>query len=218
MELVECYRTILAVQLSSNRDKWSWNMGPIQEYSVKEARAWLKGPVGSKIEQRFYWCKWLPNKVNLFMWRANIDGIPTMIALRRRNMTIGDGLCVLCGDADETTDHVFTACSLACGVWCGITSWCKVPPVFWFSISDIQKWLDQDIIGEKKKDIVYGLFVLTCWRLWKARNDKIFRQVDVNVAQIVSDIKALGFLWFTNRSKVGSVSWRSWCNFNVDMM
>ncbi|MFS7913188.1 hypothetical protein Hanom_Chr02g00138881 [Helianthus anomalus] len=73
-------------------------------------------------------------------------------------------------------------------------------------------------MAEKRKVTVYGVFVMTCWRLWKARNDKIFRGVEVNVHQVVADIKTLGFLWFRSRFKDASVNWKSWCKFNLDLM
>ena len=63
-------------------------------------------------DSRFMWCKWIPNKCNIFMWRANMDMIPTLHALRRRNIYVGEGMCVFCGEAEETSDHLFFACRL----------------------------------------------------------------------------------------------------------
>ena len=54
-----------------------------------------------------------------------------------------------------------------------------------------------------KQDILYGVIILTCWRIWKARNEKVFTSKDTNVAQIISDVKSLGYLWFRGRHKGG---------------
>ncbi|KAJ0864757.1 putative reverse transcriptase zinc-binding domain-containing protein [Helianthus annuus] len=110
-----------------------------------------------------------------------MDRIPTMWALRRRNIMVGDGRCVFCGDVDETTDHIFTACRLASGVLSGIASWCNLSPIYLFSISDVLQVINQMDGSKKKKEIVHGVLVLTCWRIWKERNEKNLINNDVNV-------------------------------------
>ncbi|KAJ0724140.1 putative reverse transcriptase zinc-binding domain-containing protein [Helianthus annuus] len=179
---------------------------------------WLSGEGTSDAICNFKWCKWILNKCNIFMWKACMDRIPTMWALRRRNIMVGDGRCVFCGDVDETTDHIFTTCRLASGVWSGIASWCNLSPNYLFSISDVLQVINQMDGSKKKKEIVHGVLVLTCWRIWKERNEKNLINNDVNVVQIVSDVKSLGYLWYRSRFKDGTVDWKGWCRFSFEMM
>ena len=147
-----------------------------------------------------------------------MDRIPTMSALRMRNIVVGEGGCYLCGEEDESTDHIFTACRIANGVWAGVASWCRLSPLFLFSIRDVQGYIDQMRSSKTKNDIVYGVFILTVWRIWKARNDKAFANIETTVAHIVADIKGLGYLWYRSRCKGCKIDWKGWCNFLIDMM
>ncbi|KAJ0495718.1 putative reverse transcriptase zinc-binding domain-containing protein [Helianthus annuus] len=131
----------------------------------------------------------------------SLDGIPTKVALRRRNINVGDCKCVLCEDAEETVDHLFTVCRVTDDVWSGIARWCNLPPIFLFSVHDVQLIVSQLGCSDKRKEIIYGILVLTCWRIWKARNEKAFAKTNVKIIDIISDVKSLGFLWYRSRGK-----------------
>lgn len=206
------------VIIDEKDDRWCWNHGSNVEFSVRDVRKWLKGADVLDDDSRFTWSKWIPNKCNIFMWRANMDRIPTMSALRRRNIVVGEEGCYLCGEEDESTDHIFTACRIANGVWVGVDSWCRLSPLFFFSIRDVQVYIDHMRSSKTKKDIVYGVLILTVWRIWKARNDKAFANIETTVAHIVADIKGLGYLWYRSRCKGCKIDWKGWCNFLIDMM
>ncbi|XP_021975310.1 uncharacterized protein LOC110870437 [Helianthus annuus] len=217
-ELIQCHRVLSGVQLSGREDSWAWNQDSGEDFSVKEARKWIKGSDSSVDNTIYNWCKWIPSKCNIFMWRASLDRIPTKNALLHRNVNVGDGLCGLCGDIDEMVDHFFSGCRVVCEVLDAIASWCKIPRFFVFSLSDVLHITDQLIYPSKKKKIIYGIIIIVCWRIWKARNEKVFNRVDSNVVHIVSDVKSLGFIWFRSRHKEGSIDWRNWCNFIFPLM
>ncbi|XP_022039936.2 uncharacterized protein LOC110942466 [Helianthus annuus] len=191
-EVVECHRLLHGVRRNDRFDQWIWNKGSNALYSVKETRIWLNEEDPRDNGNVFKWSKWIPNKCNIFLWRASMDQIPTLDALRRRNIVLGDGSCYLCGEAVENTEHIFTACRISDRVWTGVASWCRLPSFFLFSIDDIRSYVDQMNTSKTKKEIVYGVLILTAWRIWKARNEKAFDSIDANVVHIVSDVKALG--------------------------
>ncbi|XP_022003870.1 uncharacterized protein LOC110901346 [Helianthus annuus] len=214
-ELVNCHRMISVVRLSNRSDTWRWNVGHNCSYSVKEARLWLASMSSNEGRFVYKWCKWLPSKCNVFMWRANLDRIPTASALICRNIQVGNGLCNLCGEVEETTEHLFTGCLVANGVWNGIVSWLKIPPTFVFTVKDVLELVDHLQLSASKKDLVFGIFVLTCWKIWATRNEVLFTQAKANVAKIVADVKSLSFLWFNSRSKKGGLVWEDWCKFVI---
>ncbi|KAJ0693348.1 putative RNA-directed DNA polymerase [Helianthus annuus] len=217
-QLLSLHRRVAETILVDKKDSWSWHDGPEVEFLVKAARKWLKGEQDTSDDHIYKWSNWIPGKCNVFMWRAIMDRIPTMCALRKRNINVGDGLCVFCGEVEETTDHLFTACRLISGVWFAIASWCNIAPFFFFSIKDIVKVIEYMPASDTKKEVVYSVLILTCWRLWKARNGKVFSDIDTEVVKIVSDIKSLGYLWFKSRYKKGSIDWKGWYNFNFNLM
>ncbi|KAJ0924184.1 hypothetical protein HanPSC8_Chr05g0225331 [Helianthus annuus] len=115
-------------------------------------------------------------------------------------------------------DHIFTACRIANVVWAGVASWCRVPPPFFFSIQDVQNFVNHMSGSKTKKDIENGVFILTAWRIWKARNEKAFASIETNVVHLVSDVKALGYLWYKSRFKNCTLDWKGWTSFSFDMM
>lgn len=147
-----------------------------------------------------------------------LDRIPTKVALRRRNISHGDCLCEFCEEADESVEHIFTVCRVANGVWNGIANWVLLPSIYLFSVKDIVEVVTNSGWSKNKKEILYGILMVACWRIWKARNEKVFNQTTRNVVEIVSDVKALSYLWFRNRGRNSVVDWKGWKSFHFDVM
>ncbi|MFS7923415.1 putative reverse transcriptase zinc-binding domain-containing protein [Helianthus anomalus] len=137
-----------------------------------------------------------------------MDRIPTRVALRKRNIQIEDSLCPLCRSEDENTDHLFISCFIASNVWNGISTWCKIPNIFVFSIRDLLECHTVIRGSERKKEAVQGIIIIICWSLWRARNNAVFSNSPVKIDSIMSEIKALCFLWFSNRSKFKGLEWK----------
>ncbi|XP_076959033.1 uncharacterized protein LOC143634987 [Bidens hawaiensis] len=163
----------------------------------------------------FTWSKWVPIKCNIFMWRAFLDRLPTKMALLRRSVPVDNPVCIWCETCDETIEHLLTGCGIAAGVWNGISRWCRIPGMFVFHVSDLVEMHEHCAISGNKKTVLHGIIIIACWRLWKARNEKIFSSKDTKVADLITDIKALGFLWYKHRFKRGVVDWKRWCSFDL---
>ncbi|KAJ0853631.1 putative reverse transcriptase zinc-binding domain-containing protein [Helianthus annuus] len=142
-----------------------------------------------------------------------LDRLPTYDALTRRNLQVGDGVCKLCSAAIEKVEHVFIGCFVAANVWHGISKWCRIPDIFAFSLSDLLDMHKNLGVSEKKKDAVHGIIIIACWSIWRARNKLVFSNCPVKIESILSEIKVLGFLWFSNRSKHKGIGWEDWCSF-----
>ncbi|XP_022020207.1 uncharacterized protein LOC110920297 [Helianthus annuus] len=159
------------------------------------------------------WCRWTPAKCNIHVWRMEMDRIPTRDALRKRNIIIEDSLCPLCRSEEENTEHIFTSCFIASTVWNGINSWCKIPSILAFSTRDLLDFHTVLSGSERKKEAVQGIIIISCWCLWRARNNVGFSNSPIKIENILSEVKALGFLWFSLRSKHKGIEWKDWCSF-----
>ncbi|XP_021985967.1 uncharacterized protein LOC110882195 [Helianthus annuus] len=133
-------------------------------------------------------------KCNIFAWRSEINRIPTGVALRNRNIPIVDVSCPLCNSGDETVDHLFTACVVASTVWQFVSSWCIIPSIFAFSFKDLLEIHSLSGLSDQRKDVIQGIIIIRYWSIWKARNELKFAGKTARIENIVSEIKALGFL------------------------
>ncbi|KAJ0496603.1 hypothetical protein HanHA89_Chr13g0501731 [Helianthus annuus] len=101
--------------------------------------------------------------------------------------------------------------------WSGKASainWCSPPFLVFFSIRDVVKWHNHNRLGAREKEVMQGIVIIACWRIWKARNDKVYNGKDCKIEEIIGDIKALGFLWYAHRSKFKFTEWLKWCKFS----
>ncbi|XP_035845912.1 uncharacterized protein LOC118492188 [Helianthus annuus] len=202
-----------SVQLTDIEDRWLWTSDRDGVFSVKVVKRLLHS--GLAIVNRYImdWCKWVPAKCNIHAWRIEMDIIPTGEALRKRNAQFGEVTCPMCNSAEESFDHVFIVCFVVSNVWNGISKWCKIPNIFSFSIKDLLGIHKGLRASEKKKDAVQGIMMIACWSLWRARNNLIFSNRPSRIDNILSKVKALSFLWNSNRSKHKGIDWRDWCSF-----
>ncbi|MFS8004919.1 hypothetical protein Hanom_Chr13g01231361 [Helianthus anomalus] len=55
--------------------------------------------------------------------------------------------------------------------------------------------------------------MIVCWSIWRARNKLKFSNTPVKIDSILSEVKAIGFLWYSNRSKCRDLECGEWCSF-----
>ena len=204
-----------AAVLSDEMDSWSWIGVGNGSFSVSAVRNLMFVNLDFSNITAFEWCKWLPLKCNIFGWRAEMGRIPTASALRHRNIQVADVSCAFCGEAEETVDHLFTGCILSARIWQHLSSWCKVQNFFAFSFKDLLDFQNFVGLSGRAKEIFYGIIIIGCWCIWRARNLLKFQKKKAKVEEIIGEIKVLGFLWARNRAKIPSLDWDRWCNFVI---
>ncbi|KAK9055629.1 hypothetical protein SSX86_026714 [Deinandra increscens subsp. villosa] len=186
-------------------------------FQSSSIRSKIVNKEAEEINGIFLWCNWVPLKINIHIWRASLGRIPTLTALHKRGIHISDLACRVCFEDIETIDHVFCSCPVACLLWDQIGMWTKLPPIFSFSFKDILEFHSSVHGSKKKKKLFQAIFAVACWVLWKARNDKIHNGKSSAVEILMGEVKALSYLWISNRAKMSSVTWDNWCSFNFIM-
>ncbi|XP_076928143.1 uncharacterized protein LOC143591997 [Bidens hawaiensis] len=149
----------------------------------------------------FCWNNWIPLKVNVFGWRCLQNRLATLVELARRKIIPDSKACPMCGCRLETSEHLFTSCIVACLVWHNISTWCKIPQIFVFSLKDIfdlHKFIPN---SNRRMRIFQSIVLIACWCIWQARNKRIYEEENVDVQKIVRQIKSYSFLWIKARSR-----------------
>ncbi|KAJ0757712.1 putative RNA-directed DNA polymerase [Helianthus annuus] len=198
-------------------DVWRWNYEADGSFCVANIKKAL-GSVGRVSPDRvFEWNNWVPKKVGIVAWRADMERLPTMSALARRNVPISNQMCVLCGDYIETSDHVFVSCHFAQSIWQNLAIWCRLPPIIAFGIKDLLT-LHGSRASSRMGKAIHAVVLVAFWSIWKMRNEVVFKQAVPNVAKSLDEIKSMAFLWVKSRSKVVSLTWENWSRFNLGVL
>ena len=111
------------VELTSRLDGWRWLGNEEGKFSVAEVKKFLSFGIDASNNFVLNWCKWVPIKCNVFVWRAALGGIPTAVSLLKRHVPVVDIGCQICGHGDESIEHLFTSCIVASILWQGISKW-----------------------------------------------------------------------------------------------
>ncbi|XP_022024071.1 uncharacterized protein LOC110924362 [Helianthus annuus] len=147
-----------------------------------------------------------------------MERLPTKCALARRNVPVQNQLCVLCGDYEETSEHVFVSCQFAQTIWQNLAGWCMIPPVIAFGIGDLLTLHESSSGSRKIRKVIHALVLVTFWSIWKARNEVVFRQVKANTTRSLDEIKSVTYLWVKSRAKVAALSWEDWSRFSLGVL
>lgn len=72
------------IEVSSNHDSYSWMLDPLGYFTVNSTRNHIHDVSlndGNIITQ---WCKIVPKKVNIFIWRLILDRLPTLFSFSKK--------------------------------------------------------------------------------------------------------------------------------------
>ncbi|MFS7926624.1 putative reverse transcriptase zinc-binding domain-containing protein [Helianthus anomalus] len=142
------------IQVLEVIDRWHWSSDSVGSFTIKAVKRLLNAEFGSENKFIMDWCSWIPAKCNIHAWRLEMDKIPTGATLKKkRNVQLGDPLCPLCSSDEETSGHLFIACQVAL-IWNDISSWCKIPNIFAFSIKYLFGIHKELRASDKKKEVV----------------------------------------------------------------
>ncbi|XP_035842617.1 uncharacterized protein LOC118489106 [Helianthus annuus] len=117
------------------------------------------------------WCRWLPIKCNVFIWRRALGRIATIDALKRKNIEVHDSRCIMCGEEDESAEHLFTSCYTVAVIWQFVSNWCSIPNILAFLVKDLLEFHEHIGIKGGKKEAVKGIIRVACWSIWRSRNE-----------------------------------------------
>lgn len=142
-----------------------------------------------------FWCKLLPRKINLFLWRARRSFLPSLLQLAIKGITVRSISCPLCGDAIEDTDHALFKCLLPRRVWEAIGRWWGVCSI---SLWDCDEVLQ--LLPPAARPFWAAVLYVAAWAIWKAQNEFMMKNKPWSLLQVFSNIQVLSHLWVSSRS------------------
>nr|GMC87342.1 uncharacterized protein LOC109192286 [Ipomoea batatas] len=162
-----------------------WNGEDKGSYSVKSCYRLLRGETEST--NNLHWTRiWklsIPPKVKNFVWQACSNLLPTTDNLRSRRVDCPP-MCSLCAGHQESVDHLLTNCEFA------VNCFKNMPGVSMGTTMNFAAWVTWHLNTLDTDSLC--LLLTTCWKIWEARNQKVWRKFISSPITVAEDAK--GFL------------------------
>ncbi|GJR49731.1 RNA-directed DNA polymerase, eukaryota [Tanacetum coccineum] len=156
-QMTELKSMLNMVSLSNSRDRWRFDLTGDGEFRVKEVRNFIDDLFLPSFDAT-RWVKCIPIKINIFVWRARRDCLPTRVNLARRGVYIESNSCPTCRTCEEDIHHSLFQCDLAQSVLHRICRWWDFPPNSWTSFMEWQSWFSSVRLASKVKILLEGVF------------------------------------------------------------
>ncbi|GKD11633.1 RNA-directed DNA polymerase, eukaryota, reverse transcriptase zinc-binding domain protein, partial [Tanacetum coccineum] len=162
------------VTLSDKSDSWQWLVNGCNGFSVASARSLVDSFFldGDTIATR--WNRFIPIKVNVFLWRLNLNKFPTRVNLDRKGIDIGSILCPTCQGDVETVNHTFFNCVLAKDLWTLMANWWELDIPIFANIFEWYAWLVSLHFSSVTRMFIEGVGGILLWSVWSFRNRILF--------------------------------------------
>ncbi|GJX17976.1 RNA-directed DNA polymerase, eukaryota [Tanacetum coccineum] len=202
--------------LNDSDDVWVWYSSN-STFTVKDARGKIDDSflLDDGLETR--WNRFLPKKVNIFIWRTLRDRLPSRWNLSRRGIEVASITCPSCDNGIDTSYHSMWVCSLATTLWIRVFKWLDLSPPDIPNLRGLFTWLDDLHISSNKKAIIEVVCGVVLWSLWNFRNDMIFGDTQPKRSILFDKIVEFSFRWYSSRNKLSSISWSNWIQNPIEV-
>ncbi|CAN1757952.1 Putative ribonuclease H protein At1g65750 [Linum perenne] len=162
-------------------DTWTWGGESNDQFSIRSAYDLISDADNliPMVDWKAIWNWKGPQRIRQFLWLAMHKKLLTNQERRRRHLTDNAG-CTRCGGGEESVLHVLRDCPFASEVWNGLNL-SNIDANWW--LLELNDWLLNLINNER--NLLLGI---TCWHLWKARNEMIFEGADQPALSLVRKI------------------------------
>jgi len=152
----------------------------------------------------FVWKNSAPPRVQLFMWLLLQKKIQCKSTLFKRHV-VDDTTCEICGNADETPEHIIWGCSLGRTVWQRL----NIQPGNPTDMASLHTTAPPSHIPSVEFP---GFIALICWEIWKARNAKVFRGESLTADHVLLLCKNAAAQWKHRLSRSKKQLADTWCS------
>lgn len=212
-ELVEMTALIHSIAPTVGQpDTWTWNLEENGFFTVKTLRELIDGKIlqRSNTWQETRWCKIIPRKVCIFIWRLNQGRIPVRFWLDHIGLDLDSMLCPHCDEEVETIDHCFLRCGRVSEGWRKVLDWWKMSNVSFGSVDEVINYKGLLQFNKKQKTVWKAVVWSTLYNIWRARNKRVFENKLTNLSTICDEVQVMSFFWIDNRVKGTISSWLEW--------
>lgn len=181
---------IKCIPIAENQpaDRIIWTTEDKGEYTVKCCYRILQGTM--LVSQKPFWTRmWkmrLPPKIKAFFWKLCSGILPTTVLLRTKMVQVSP-VCILCNGDHETTLHLFVRCPFA------RQCWDTIGDIDYWNGQTFLEWMESNFL--KFSDSKLCLLISVCWKIWEARNEKLWNHTIVLAHAVLGGAQAFLYQW-----------------------
>ncbi|GKC21915.1 RNA-directed DNA polymerase, eukaryota, reverse transcriptase zinc-binding domain protein [Tanacetum coccineum] len=202
--------------LNDSDDAWVWYSGN-SSFTVKDERGKIDDVYLPDDGSETRWNRFVSKKVNVFIWWALRDRLPTRWNLSRRGVEIASITCPICDNGIETSYHTLWVCSLATSLWIRVFKWLDFNPPVIPNLRGLFTWIEELHISSNKKAITEVVCSVVLWALWNFRNDMIFGDTHPKCSILYDKVVDFSFRWYSSRNNLSSISWSNWIQNPIEV-
>jgi ribonuclease HI len=165
----------------AGEDILRWGYRPQGTFSTREAyqlKSHLEPLPDTKVWHKLWSLKHWP-KITLFLWLVTHSSILTWDNLSKTGF-VGTSLCILCGEAEETMNHLLNSCHYIAQIWDQAALIMRTSDRHRDSILEtIANWRDEAFHSPLLNRIWQLLPGFILWKTWKERNKRLFRSISL---------------------------------------
>ncbi|KAL4568398.1 hypothetical protein LXL04_024009 [Taraxacum kok-saghyz] len=191
-------------------DAWHWNFGTDGLFSVKSARSHIDLTTLPANNITVRWLKFLPRKVNVFLWRLLLNRLPTRWNLNARGVPLDNIMCAVCAAVPDQVSHLFFGCSIAMDLWEKVRRWCQIHIPIFSTLEEVWDWIDVHQGFSNHKVVLEVLIGSLLWIIWTYRNATIFGDGSYRRDMLFDNLTKFSFNWYTSRNRKANRNWNQW--------
>ncbi|XP_071709175.1 uncharacterized protein [Rutidosis leptorrhynchoides] len=208
VENLESLSQILhSTSITSDPDHWIWKG---DTFSVSSTRKLIDDHDSAPYTVATTWCKLVPIKVNIFIWRLKIYRLAIRDNLVARGIDIDDSGCCFCDETFEDAYHLFLHCDTSKQIWSKISLWSNLSLPSWPSMANLWAWIDGVPILHNKRLITSIVIFATLWSIWRLRNCTIFKDKSFRKCHVIDSIVVTSYNWISARAHKKNCNWNHW--------
>ncbi|XP_074302945.1 uncharacterized protein LOC141637285 [Silene latifolia] len=173
-----------------------------KEYSVGKGYSWLQQPSPDVVWYHQIWNKWTVPKHGMIAWLYQHQGLNTKDKLFRLNIS-SDFLCCICGNEEETPEHLFFKCKYSKEILTLIQTWTGID----LPDSRDYDWRRNARFYRLKVEILHSIMNAVTYHVWRQRNgcryEMQLQRPEVCVAMIQYEIRTK-----VQQQIKGNLAWR----------
>jgi len=195
-----------------NLDTWSWKETAKGACTVRSAYMKLMGSSEGESDKVFteLWSIRVIPKAQLFGWRLLLDKLPTKDKLSVKGVQLQHSLCEFCLDCEESASHLFFSCAMSQKVWKMCDSWIGVSSVHHNQARIHFQHFHMSSLNTRQNTMWKGMWLAIVGKIWRHRNEVIFKQKKVDTEEIFSLAQVNAWAWLKHKIPFVKFSYNDW--------